>query len=149
MSGIDIVNVRLVKEPYLYSVKEVKTSNDAIETIAEEFSTYDREVFAVLNLNTRGQVINVNVVAVGTLNASLVHPREVFKSCILSNAASFIAIHNHPSGSTDPSNEDIQVTKRLKQCGNLLGISMLDHIIIGGESGDTFSFAAEGLMLDC
>ena len=99
-----------------------------------------------MNLKTNGQIINLNICSMGTLNASLVSPREVFKSSILSNAASFIAVHNHPSGSTTPSYEDIETTKRLKACGDLLDIRMLDHIIVAAESGDTFSFRENGLM---
>ena len=84
--------------------------------------------------------------SVGTLDASVVSPREVFKSCILSNSAAFIAIHNHPSGSITPSLEDKDVTKRLLSCSELLGVKMLDHIIIGGETGDMYSFKSDGLL---
>lgn len=106
-----------------------------MRAIADELKTYDREIFAILNLKANGQIINMNICSVGTLNASLVSPREVFKSAILSNAAAFIAIHNHPSGSLEPSAEDYEVTKRLKECGELLDIKMLDHLIVAGESG--------------
>ena len=114
--------------------------------IAKELATYDREVFAVLNLKTNGQPINLNICSVGTLDASVVSPREVFKSTILSNSAAFVAIHNHPSGSLNPSQEDIDVTKRLLSCSELLGVKMLDHIIVAGETGDIFSFKSEGLL---
>ncbi len=100
----------------------------------------------MLNLKTNGQPINLNICSVGTLDASVVSPREVFKSCILSNSAAFIAIHNHPSGSITPSQEDKDVTKRLLSCSELLGVKMLDHIIIGGETGETYSFKSEGLL---
>lgn len=80
------------------------------------------------------------------LNASVVSPREVFKSTILSNSAAFIAIHNHPSGSISPSQEDKDVTKRLLSCSELLGVKMLDHIIIGGETGNMYSFKSDGLL---
>ena len=116
------------------------------KVIAKELATYDREVFAVLNLKTNGQPINLNICSVGTLDASVVSPREVFKSTILSNSAAFVAIHNHPSGSLNPSQEDIDVTKRLLSCSELLGVKMLDHIIVAGETGDIFSFKSEGLL---
>ena len=103
-------------------------------------------MFAILNLKSNGQVINLNICSVGTLNASMISPREVFKSSILSNAAAFIAIHNHPSGSPNPSHEDKTVTKRLAECGKMMDIRMLDHIIVAAESGDTFSFRENGLM---
>jgi DNA repair protein RadC len=116
------------------------------KVIAKELSTYDREVFAVLNLKTNGQPINLNICSVGTLDASVVSPREVFKSTILSNSAAFVAIHNHPSGSISPSQEDKDVTRRLLTCSELLGVRMLDHIIVAGETGDIYSFKSEGLL---
>lgn len=146
--SVNVVNVRLVKESSLYSPEPIKTADDVINMVAKELATYDREVFAILNLKTNGQIINLNICSIGTLNATMVSPREVFKSCILSNAASFIALHNHPSGSVKPSREDKETTKRLKECGDLLDIRMLDHIIIGGETGERYSFNEHGLI-DC
>ena len=92
---IQVVNIRMVKEPSLYSTEKITGPEDVKKVIAKELSTYDREVFAVLNLKTNGQPINLNICSVGTLDASVVSPREVFKSTILSNSAAFIAIHNH------------------------------------------------------
>ena len=159
---IEVVNIRMVKEPSIYSTEKIRTPDDVLRVIANELATYDREVFAVLNLKTNGQPINLNICSVGTLDASVVSPREVFKSCILSNSAAFIAIHNHPSGSITPSLEDKDVTKRLLSCSELLGVKMLDHrllscsellgvkmldhIIIGGETGDMYSFKSDGLL---
>ena len=145
---LKVVNIRLVKEPSLYSDTSISSPRDVINLVAKELATYDREVFAVLNLKSNGQVINMNVCSVGTLNASMVSPREVFKSSILSNAASFIAIHNHPSGNGEPSAEDKEVTDRLMRCGKLLDIKMLDHIIVAGETGKMTSFRTEGLLDD-
>lgn len=143
---VRVVNIRMVREPSLYSEDRITCPEDAVKTIAKDLATYDREVFAVLNLKTNGQPINLNICSMGTLDASIVSPREVFKSCILSNSAAFIAIHNHPSGSLTPSQEDKDVTKRLLSCSELLGVKMLDHIIIGGENGRTYSFKNEGLL---
>lgn len=143
---VRVVNIRMVREPSLYSEDRITCPEDAVKAIAKDLATYDREVFAVLNLKTNGQPINLNICSMGTLDASIVSPREVFKSCILSNSAAFIAIHNHPSGSITPSQEDKEVTKRLLSCSELLGVRMLDHIIIGGESGRTYSFKNEGLL---
>jgi len=143
---IEVVNIRMVREPSLYSTEKIRTPEDAVKLIAKELATYDREVFAVLNLKTNGQPINLNICSMGTLDASVVSPREVFKSCILSNSAAFIAIHNHPSGSISPSQEDRDVTKRLLACSELLGVKMLDHIIVGGEMGHIYSFKSEGLL---
>lgn len=141
---LNVVNVRLVDAPSLYS-EEVLDSPEAVsKVVAEEFKNYDREVFAVINLNTKLKPININICSVGTLDATLINPREAFKSTILSNASAFIAVHNHPSGDVNPSREDISVTKRLMDCGNLLDIKMLDHIIIGGGSGEIYSFNEKG-----
>lgn len=141
---INVVNIRMVKEPSLYSTEKIKTPEDVLNVIAKELATYDREVFAVLNLKSNGQPINLNICSVGTLDTSMVSPREVFKSCILSNSAAFIAIHNHPSGNLTPSQEDRDVTSRLLGCSELLGVKMLDHIIIAGETGRIHSFKTEG-----
>ena len=83
----------MVREPSLYSAERIRCPEDAIRVIADELATYDREVFAVLNLKTNGQPINLNICSVGTLDSSVVSPREIFKSCILSNSAAFVAIH--------------------------------------------------------
>lgn len=146
LNEVRVVNIRMVREPSLYSEDRITCPEDAVKAIAKDLATYDREVFAVLNLKTNGQPINLNICSMGTLDASVVSPREVFKSCILSNSAAFIAIHNHPSGSITPSQEDKDVTKRLLSCSELLGVKMLDHIIIGGESGRTYSFKNNGLL---
>ena len=90
---IQVVNIRMVKEPSIYSESRISCPEDAVKAIAKDMATYDREVFAVMNLKTNGQIINLNICSMGTLDASIVSPREVFKSSILSNAASFIAIH--------------------------------------------------------
>ena len=143
---IEVVNIRMVKEPSLYSVEKIKSPEDALRVIADELATYDREVFAILNLKSNGQPINLNICSVGTLDSSMVSPREVFKSTILSNSAAFIAIHNHPSGSLSPSQEDKDVTKRLLACSELLGIKMLNHIIVAGDKAQMYSFKQDGML---
>ena len=143
---IEVVNIRMVKEPSLYSSEKIKSPEDVLKVIADELATYDREVFAVLNLKSNGQAINLNICSMGTLDSSMVSPREVFKSSILSNAAAFIAIHNHPSGSLSPSQEDKDVTKRLLACSELLGIKMLDHIIVAGDKAQMYSFKQDGML---
>ena len=143
---IKVVNVRLVKEPSLYSTKEVTSPEAVMEVVASELKNYDREVFAILNLKTNGKPINLHICSVGTLDAAMVNPREAFKAIILSNAASFICVHNHPSGNCEPSQEDIAVTERMVKCGELMGIKMLDHIIIAAETGEQASFLRKGLL---
>ncbi len=91
----------------------------------------DREEFWALHLNNKNKCIGYEVVSVGSLTASIVHPREVFKGILLNNAAAVIFAHNHPSGDPEPSREDIEITERLKNAGDILGIRVLDHIVIG------------------
>lgn len=143
---IKVVNVRLVKEPSLYSTKEVTSPEAVMEVVAGELKNYDREVFAILNLKTNGKPINLHICSIGTLDAAMVNPREAFKAIILSNAASFICVHNHPSGNCEPSQDDIAVTERMVKCGELMGIKMLDHIIIAAETGEQASFLRKGLL---
>ena len=143
---LQVVNIRMVKEPSLYSEDRIICPEDAVRVIAKELSTYDREVFAVLNLKTNGQPINFNICSVGTLDASLVSPANVVKSGILSNASAMLVFHVHPSGSLEPSKEDLDVTRRLISASDILGLRLLDHVIIGGSTGKIFSFKSEGLM---
>ena len=143
---LEVVNIRLVKEPSLYSEKILDSPQTVVELMAKELAQYDREVFCVLNMKNNGQVINMNMVSVGSINASLVIPREVFKSSILANASAIIGLHNHPSGNVNPSNEDMLVTRKLQQCGQLLGIELLDHIIVGGTNEKMFSFREKKML---
>ena len=134
--SLDRVAIRMVKEPPLYSSTPVRSPDDAVRLMAEMLKGYDREVFCIVNFRNDMTPINMNIVSMGTLNASLVHPREILKSSILSNAAHVMAFHNHPSGSLSPSQEDIQITDRLQKLLDLAGIPLLDHIIIG--NGDRY-----------
>ena len=134
--SLDRVAIRMVKEPPLYSSTPIRSPDDAVRLMAEMLKGYDREVFCIVNFRNDMTPINMNIVSMGTLNASLVHPREILKSSILSNAAHVMAFHNHPSGSLSPSQEDIQITDRLQKLLDLAGIPLLDHIIIG--NGDRY-----------
>lgn len=104
-----------------------------------------REAFCVLALDGRHNLIGVQVVSVGTLTTSLVHPREVFKFAIVSGAAAVVVVHNHPSGDSTPSKQDREVTRRLVECGKLIGIPLLDHVVVG-DPGDVHSFQRMGGM---
>ena len=129
---INIVSIKMVKESsFQYLARQILSPSDAYEMIKEQLEGLDREQFIIACLNTKNEPTNISVVAVGTLNKAIVHPREVFKTAILSNAASIMAFHNHPSGETTPSQQDIQLTNRLYEAGELLGIKLLDHLIIG------------------
>lgn len=126
------------KKPY------IKSPEDAAALLMEEMRFLDREHFKVLLLNTKNQVITLEIVSIGTLNSSAVHPRELFKSAIRKSAAAVVLVHNHPSGDPSPSREDMDVTRRLKEAGEIMGIEVLDHIIIG--DGKFISFKAKGML---
>ena len=144
---LDTVAVRLVKTREPLTSDEPLTSPEAVvRALAQEMSFYDREVIGVINFDTKMRPINVNFVSAGTLNSSLSHPREIMKSAILSNAASMMMIHNHPSQDIAPSREDIEITGRMAQICGLMNIPLLDHIIVGDYGKNYFSFADENLM---
>ena len=109
----------------------IRSPEDAAKYMMNEMRFLTQEHFVCLYLNTKNQVMHKQNVFIGSLNASIVHPREVFKEAFRRSAASIICLHNHPSGDPSPSREDIEVTKRLVECGKIIGIEMLDHIIIG------------------
>ena len=144
--GIPIYRVSLVREGRLPCYEDrIRSAASASQILHTYLADVDREHFVILLLDQKNQVIGINTVSMGSLTASVVHPRECFKPAILSNAASLICGHNHPSGDCQPSREDRALTTRLVEAGKLLGIAVLDHIIIGGE-GQYFSFADEGLL---
>ena len=125
--------------------RQTRQAKDVAEFMAPLAATLDREHFWVLLLNGKNVVIGLNLVAVGSLTAALVHPREVFVAAILGKAASIILVHNDPSGDPSPSAEDIALTKRLREVGELVGITVSDHIILG-EGGTFRSLADDGLL---
>ncbi|WP_225340568.1 JAB domain-containing protein [Lysinibacillus capsici] len=132
---IDIVSVKLVKESsMLYKNRLIHSPQDCYELFKEFLGEVDREYFVVMCLDVKNQPTNITVAHIGSLNISIVHPREVMKTAILSNAASIICCHPHPSGDPTPSQEDIAVTKRLVEAGLVVGVDMLDHIVLGEES---------------
>ena len=112
---------------------KILSPEDGANYVMEDMRFLNQEHFVAVYLNTKNQVIHKQTVFIGSLNASLVHPREVFKEGIKRSAASLICFHNHPSGDPTPSREDIEVTKRLLESGKILGIDLLDHIIIGDK----------------
>ena len=117
----------------------LNTSATAAAILRLLFDGLDREQFLVCGLDAEHSIIGVNVVSVGSLTLSIVHPREVFKPLILMNAAAWIGVHNHPSGDPTPSQEDRMLTSRLRQGADLLGITLLDHLILADERCDSFA----------
>lgn len=143
---VSIVSIKMVREgSILYEGRKITTPSQAAEIGRLFLENSDREKLIVCCLDTKNQPISVSVVSIGSLNSSIVHPREVFKVAILSNSASIIIMHNHPSGDTTASSEDINITNRLKECGKLMGISLIDHIIIGSE-GKYCSLKEKGIL---
>ncbi|WP_188455457.1 RadC family protein [Virgibacillus oceani] len=129
---VNIVTVKLVKESsLLYKKRSVGSPEDGYDLVKQFLEDKDREHFIVTTLDTKNQPVSINICHIGSLNASLVSPREIMKTAILSSAASIIVAHNHPSGDVQESREDIEVTERLVEAGKLMGIELLDHLIIG------------------
>lgn len=122
----------------------VNTPEDAAALVMPEMRHLEREEFRVILLDTKNRVIGVETVAVGSLNSAGVQPREVFKAAVRRSAATVILVHNHPSGDPTPSREDVALTKRLAQAGELLGIEILDHIVVGDNK--YISLKAEKLL---
>lgn len=140
---LEQVAIRMVEQPPLYSKEPMNNPDAAIRVMNEFLSQMDRELFCIVNLQADLTPINMNIVSVGSLNEALINPREIFKSAILSNAHSMMLIHNHPSGNLTPSTSDIQTTARMQELGELMGISLVDHIITGRD-GNYYSFRDKG-----
>lgn len=142
--NLPVVRVQIVRElqaqpkPLLIS-----DSTDAGKIIAKYLEQEDREHFVILMLDVRNQLLGIHTVSIGILNATIVAPREVFKAAILANAASIILGHNHPSGDLTPSTEDIEVTTKLCEAGQIIGINVLDHVIVSAQ-GKSASLQKQG-----
>ncbi|MFT8363471.1 MAG: DNA repair protein RadC [Sporolactobacillus sp.] len=122
---------RRMLRPAIAERYTIHSPEDGANYVMEDMRLLSQEHFVVLFLNTKNQVIHKTTIFVGSLNASIVHPREVFKEAVRRSAASIICFHNHPSGDPTPSREDGDVTRRLVSCGRMLGVDVLDHIVIG------------------
>ena len=138
MVRITKYQLKLVKEKAgNYNIDKKITTPETVKNAVNEILNLNNEhveKFGILALDTKNNIIGVHIISVGTLNSSLVHPREVFKAAILNNSASIILFHNHPSGDCTPSKEDIELTERLVEVGKIMGIKVLDHIIVGDEN---------------
>lgn len=134
LKTLDVVREGVIN----YLPRKITSPKDCYSLVKQYIDNCDREMFVVVALDVKNQPTAIQTISIGTLSASLVHPREVYKMAILSNSASIIVAHNHPSGNSYPSNEDKVITSRLKEAGKLIGINLLDHLIIG--SNDYYSF---------
>lgn len=123
----------------------ITSPKDVAELFMEEMRYYNKEFFKILLLNTKNEIITVEDVSIGSINSTIVHPREVYINAIKKSASSIILIHNHPSGNPQPSKEDIKITERLVEAGEIIGIEVLDHIIIG--DGIYISFKEKSIIM--
>ena len=147
MNSIQVYRLRLVREAQLdyEPITHPLAAERTVRHIATQLlDGLDREAGLVLALDARNRPIGCHVVSIGTLSASLIHPREVFKFAILANAAALIFAHNHPSGDPTPSKDDIELTRRLVNAGQLLGIEVIDALITGYDT--LLSFKERGLL---
>ncbi|MEN1761740.1 RadC family protein [Anoxynatronum sibiricum] len=124
---------RRLHQADLATAPRIKNPDDVVAFVRADLKYAQKEMFLILLMNTKHMVIHKEIVSVGSLNASIVHPREVFKTAIKKSASALICVHNHPSGDPSPSKEDLAITKRLVDAGQLMGISVLDHIILAGS----------------
>jgi len=147
MKRINFYTIKQVKEKGgLYALESdiISSPFDAgnVIKIVLDLNSEAVEKFGIITLTTKNKVAGIHIISIGSLNTTIVHPREVFKAAILNNAASIILFHNHPSGDPTPSAEDIKVTKRLTDAGKIMGIAVLDHIVVG--DGEYWSFKEKG-----
>ncbi|MBN2602649.1 MAG: DNA repair protein RadC [Candidatus Thermoplasmatota archaeon] len=126
---------RQIKKGYKFSIQ---TAQDVYSYFTDELEDKNKEFFYALLLDTKNKIIGEELISIGTLNSSLIHPREVFNPAIKASSNSIILVHNHPSGDANPSKEDIEITKKLGDAGSLLGINVTDHIIVGKNCFTSF-----------
>jgi len=122
------------KESFKKQTKIIKSSKDIYNLFSDKLKGKSQEYFYIVMLNTKNKVIGIKKISLGILDASIIHPREIFKPAIKNSAARLIMVHNHPSGDPTPSEEDIVITKKLIEAGNLIGIEVMDHVIIGDSN---------------
>lgn len=142
---VDLIRLKIVRESAgLYGISRFAGPQEAADMVRPLISAADRELFLVMSVNIKMEPMAVEIVSVGTLNACLVEMREVFKHAILNNAAGIVCFHNHSSGDPEPSREDQLMTEKLKAAGELLGISLVDHIIVTEEQYYSFKEQKDG-----
>ncbi len=149
MKEFDIkhVSVRLNKEQSsIKGNEQMSSSEDLYRLMADFMSEFDREIVVILNADNKHRVINYCIASIGTIDGSIANPREIFKAAILSNAAKIFMLHNHPSGDITPSRLDDAITEKIAAAGNLLGIPLVDHMVIG--DGCYYSYAENTELLN-
>lgn len=147
MVRINFYTLKMVKEDsVLYEVPVIKSPVEVYQAAKQLLALHEEpeEHFCIFCLNTKNKIVGVHTISIGSLNATIVHPREVFKAAMLNNASGIICLHNHPSGDPEPSRKDIEITRRLVEAGEIIDIEVIDHVIIG-EQG-YISMKERGLM---
>lgn len=135
MKRLNVVSLKMVKEgTFPYRTNVIRSPKDVFDLASEFIGYCDREHAILICLSTKNTVLALETVAIGSLSAALMHPREIFKTAIVCNSASIILAHSHPSFDPTPSFEDLQITQKIKECGELLSIALLDHVIVGGDN---------------
>lgn len=143
--NIEMVKIRMQRVQHLQYSGRVYTPQDLVEMVEPIFRDADREQFVVVGLNGNNHPTMINLVAIGSLDAAVIHPRELFKPLILCNSAGFICVHNHPGGDPKPSPADISITRRIYSAAKLMGMTFVDHIILGLDNSIT-SMKREGFI---
>ena len=143
---LEVVSVRLVKDSPILSKKNLTKPEEVVAVLGDIMCEFDREVIGVVNLKSDLTPINVHFASVGAINEAMAHPRELLKASILSNAASIMLIHCHPSGQLLPSKAETMMTDRMNKICELIGIPLIDHVIVGGDNREFFSFKEKGVI---
>jgi DNA repair protein RadC len=139
-NSINVVSVKLVREKdVIYGAKTITSPEELASVVKRFLADTDREVFLTVNFSKANTINSIHIVSIGSLDRAIVHPREVFKAAILSNASSIALVHNHPSGRLIPSQEDIDITRKLVKCGEILNIKVVDHIIVSDDQHLSFA----------
>ena len=141
---IEQVGIRQVREKVYYSESAINSPKAAVDILAEEIRYYDREVIGIVNVDSKLTPLNVSICSIGTINRSLVNPREMLKTSILSNASGVVVMHNHPSGSLHPSKYDDMLTQSVKKAAEIMRIHFTDHVIV--TDGCYYSYAECGKL---
>ncbi|HEY9245304.1 MAG TPA: DNA repair protein RadC [Candidatus Methanoperedens sp.] len=129
---IKIKSLEVREIEYTYDERpKINSMDDVVQIVKPMIADPNKEFFLALYLNTKNGVLKREIISIGSLNANIVHPREIFKTACMISASSIIVAHNHPSGDPSPSREDIEITKKLHEAGKMMGIELLDHVIIG------------------
>lgn len=143
---LEVVSIRLVRDAPLLSDIPITTPEHAVRLLGDYLCDFDREMMCVIYLKADNTPISCSFVSMGALDKTIAHPREIFKAAILSNAATMILIHNHPSGRLTPSPADTELTDRMIYLGEMIGIPVIDHIIVGGDNTRYFSFNEHAMI---